>query len=227
MDYKLSSKFSGVKIISSEMEDGAMNYRRDQGANMEKFARLASLSLPILSCEQTHGTKVIFTDRTEHFAEADGVLTKSDFAVSVRSADCLPLMIFEKRSGLIGGIHVSRRNLEDGIIENLSRLLREQNAETAKTVVFFGPHIRQKNYKIRAEGDKLFSPTLERFIDQQNRFDFTGATIYALEKEGFLSENIEDCGIDTFSDERFFSFRRMNCPKNVEVFATIISKKND
>jgi len=227
MEYNLSEKFDGVKIFSTEKSDGPMNYRLGGLKRLEKIINCTGADVSLVSFEQIHGKEVIFADNFGYFLKADGALCRGDFAVSTRSADCLPLMIFDRKNSIIGALHVSRKNLGSSIIKNFARILNKNGGDVASTVLFFGPHIRRKNYQI-SQSDALLLTTagFGSFVDDQNFFDLTKAVIFALEKEGFLRENIDDCKIDTFESDNFYSYRRDRLGLEVNVFATVILKTN-
>lgn len=225
MEYNLSEKFSGVKIFSTEKSDGPMNYRLGGLKRLEKIVNCTKANIPLVSFEQTHGEKVIFVDNFGYFLKADGALCRGDFAVSTRSADCLPLMIFDRKNSIIGALHVSRKNLGNSIIKNFARILNENGGDIGSTVLFFGPHIRRKNCQIsQSDASALTAAGFGSFVDDQKFFDLTEAVVFALEKEGFLRENIDDCEINTFESDNFYSYRRDCLGLEVNVFATVILK---
>ncbi|OQA52977.1 MAG: hypothetical protein BWY43_00265 [candidate division WS2 bacterium ADurb.Bin280] len=230
MDHKLSENFRGVRIFSSEKADGPMNFRLGGKERVEQFIKSHNFFVPSVSCEQVHGNEIVFAKEPGHFAKTDAALCRDNFAVITRSADCLPLMIFDKKSGIIGAAHVSRKNLSDSIIKNFSKMHQENGGDVGSTAVFLGPHIRKQNYKINKEGVSILQKGLfGKFLDKEGFFDLTEAVIFALENEGFLRENIEDCKIDTFTTDSLYSYRRDALHSQVNVFATVIIKdsKND
>jgi copper oxidase (laccase) domain-containing protein len=92
--------------------------------------------------------------------------------------------------------------------------MEELGAERGGMVAAIGPLIRQQSYEVGGE-------FVERFIDHDannvsfflpserdghSMFDLAGYIRLRLENAGILM--IDDLGVDTYSDERFFSYRR-------------------
>lgn len=227
MEFDLGNKLSDIRIISSERSDGPMNFNIDSGSNLVNYLSGVGIDKPLIFPEQTHGSSVAFCTDAGRAAGVDGVLAKDDFVLAVKSADCLPLMLYSKRTGIIGAIHVSRHNLVSGIITKLAEALAGRGTNIAEVLFFFGPHIRSASYPLSEEGlHQISKSPFAKFIGDEKRFDLTAAVKFALEQKGALGENIDDCSLDTFRDERFFS-SRLDCADGcqVNVFATIICKK--
>jgi hypothetical protein len=87
-------------------------------------------------------------------------------------------------------------------------------AERAGIVAAIGPLIRQRSYEVGnefvgrfveadAENTRFFLPASR---EGHAMFDLAGFIRMRLEDAGVLM--IDDTGVDTYSDERFFSYRR-------------------
>lgn len=226
MEFKLKDCFSGVRIVSSERRDGSMNYNLDKGKNLVSFANRSGIKKAIAYGEQVHKSKIKVCSGPGQQIGADGVCSRGELALAVKSADCLPLMFFEPQSGVLGGLHISRHNIITGIIDNLAELLKAEGVDFGSTAIFLGPHIRKESYKLSEKAFKEISISgYKSFIDSEGKFDLTRAVISSLEQNGFLEENIDDCGIDTFSSPDFFSYRSDHISGgSLKVFVTIISR---
>jgi copper oxidase (laccase) domain-containing protein len=229
MKFNLSKQFKGFSIISSEVSDGPMNFDLPKGQkNIEKFLAINKIVKPLVTCSQQHKTKIAIAQKPERIFGADGVLTTKDLALGVKTADCVPLMLYEPASGLIGAIHVSRNNLLAGIISlSLKNSLRKLLSANSKPLAFLGPHIRVKNYPLKDEAIiKIKRTKYKKYlitIGDKTHFDLTKATISDLAEIGFLEENIKDSRIDTFNAKDFYSSRQ-NKGRDFGVFITVISK---
>lgn len=247
MKYDLPKIFSGVEIISSEISDGPMNFDLPEGQeNIQKFLAKNKITKPLVTCSQPHKTKITIAENPGRIVGADGILANEDFALGVKTADCVPLMLYDPSSGLIGAIHVSRGNLLAGIIFTslnnfLCQLLTtnysfesEPNRGSSlrvedRLLVFFGPHIRLKNYPVKEEQVAEIKKTApgRKFLKKiagKYHFDMTGATRFELEKIGIRAENVFDSGIDTFVSSGFFSSRRAEPNLPIKVFLSVIFK---
>ena len=115
---------------------------------------------------------------------------------------------------VIGAAHAGWKGALTGILESTIETMEKLGAERSGIVAAIGPLIRQRSYEVGGE-------FVERFIeaDAENglfflpsareghsMFDLAGFIRMRLENAGVLV--IDDTGIDTYSDERFFSYRR-------------------
>ncbi len=222
-------QIENVKIVSSEISDGEMNFLSEDGpANIERFLVQNNINKTLVTCSQPHQTRIAIAKNPGRIEGADGILTTEDFALGIKTADCVPLMLYEQSTGLLGAIHVSRKNLLGGIIsKSLDLNLKKLKVDSSKLNAFLGPHICKEHYPLKDEAisevkNTGFTQFLTQF-DEKNHFDITGAVLSELEKIGLSKENVFDSGIDTYSSPEFFSYRRDgdDIPK---VFLSVITK---
>src|SRR3984885_6340806 len=118
------------------------------------------------------------------------------------------------KARVIGAAHAGWKGALTGVVEATVEAMETLGAERANVVAAIGPLIRQPSYEVGNE-------FVERFVeaDAENSiyflpgtreghamFDLAGFIRRRLENAGVLM--IDDTGIDTYSDERFFSYRR-------------------
>ena len=233
MEYKLPKIFEGVRIVSSQKTDGSMNIRTHSGLeNALKFLQKNNIALPFCFTEQTHETEIATVSKPGSISSADGLLTKENFVLAVRTADCVPLILYARNSGLIGAIHISRRNLIAGMISNsLKSALLKKKIQPNEVGVFLGPHIRAANYEIKDDISRVLRGSKwEKFIKEVGSkyfFDLTAGVICEFEEIGIMRDNIADCKIDTFTSDIFFSARRQKPDSLTKTFLTVVYKNGD
>lgn len=148
--------------------------------------------------DQVHGNK-IGSERS--FKKCDGLVTRAKgIALCVRTADCVPLLIYDKNTNTIGAIHVGIRGAFRGIVQNTIKYL--QNIGCKSCIAVLGPSIAKESCKVGNEFKKFFS---DEYLDSENRLDLK--KFIKNELKNFATE-IEDVEIDTFKDENFHSYRR-------------------
>jgi polyphenol oxidase len=101
---------------------------------------------------QIHGAAVVAAagatggDR----ADADGIITgRRHLVLSVRAADCVPVLLADPSVGQIGAAHCGRAGLAAGIVPNVVEAMREQGAK--EIVAWLGPSICGGCYEVPAE----------------------------------------------------------------------------
>jgi hypothetical protein len=147
--------------------------------------------------------------------KADAIVTKNEgLAIGVTTADCGPILFVDPKARVIGAAHAGWKGALTGVLESTIDAMEKLGADRNGVVAAIGPLIRQPSYEVGNE-------FVERFInaDAENAlfflpgernghamFDLAGFIRMRLENAGILM--IDDLGVDTYSDERFFSYRR-------------------
>ena len=172
----------------------------------------------LLTAYQIHSPDVVVADEPwthENRPRADAIVTRiPQLAIGVSTADCGPLLFADSEAGVIGAAHAGWKGALTGIVESTVGAMESLGADRTNIVAAIGPLIRQHSYEVGNE-------FVERFIesDAENSlffvpatreghamFDLAGFIRSRLENAGVLI--IDDTGIDTYSDPRFFSYRR-------------------
>jgi YfiH family protein len=146
---------------------------------------------------------------------ADALVTRTEgIALGVTAADCGPILLVDPTARVIGAAHAGWKGALTGVLESTIDAMEKLGAERGGIVAAIGPLIRQRSYEVGRE-------FVERFIDADAEngmfflpgerdghamFDLAGFIRMRLENAGVLM--IDDVGIDTYSDERFYSYRR-------------------
>jgi YfiH family protein len=146
---------------------------------------------------------------------ADALVTRVEgLAIGVTAADCGPVLFVDPQARVIGAAHAGWKGALTGVLEATVAAMEKLGAERAGIVAGVGPLIRQQSYEVGGE-------FVERFIDRDAdnaqffipsareghaMFGLAAFIRARLENAGVLM--IDDVGIDTYSDERFYSYRR-------------------
>jgi YfiH family protein len=171
-----------------------------------------------LSVHQTHSADVVMASgpwQGPSRPRADAIVTRTEgLAIGASAADCGPILLADPRTRVIGAAHAGWKGALTGILESTVDAMEKLGAERSGIVAAIGPLIRQHSYEVGAE-------FVERFVDADAEntlffipsireghamFDLAGFIRSRLENAGVLM--IDDTGLDTYSDQRFFSYRR-------------------
>jgi YfiH family protein len=171
-----------------------------------------------LSVHQTHSSDVVVASEpwpSRSRPRADAIVTRSEgLAIGASAADCGPVLLADPNARVIGAAHAGWKGALTGIVEATVDAMEKLGADRNGIVAAIGPLIRQQSYEVGGE-------FVERFIeaDAENgvffipaareghaMFDLAGYIRMRLENAGVLM--IDDIGVDTYSDPRFFSYRR-------------------
>ena len=146
---------------------------------------------------------------------ADAIVTRTEgIAIGVTAADCGPILFADAGARVIGAAHAGWKGALTGVLESTIDAMEKLGADRSGIVAAIGPLIRQHSYEVGGE-------FVERFLDADGdnksffipsvrsghaMFDLAGFIRMRLENAGVLM--IDDIGVDTYSDPRFYSYRR-------------------
>ena len=195
----------------------------DDPAHVEENRRRMAERLGVtpqhfLSVWQTHSPDVVVTTgpwQGEERPRADAIVTRTEgIAIGATAADCGPVLFVDPSARVIGAAHAGWKGALTGVLESTIEAMEKLGAERGRLIAAIGPMIRQPSYEVGGE-------FVERFIEADaehalffipsvraghSMFDLAGFIRMRLENAGVPV--IDDTGIDTYSDERFFSYRR-------------------
>ena len=187
----------------------------DPVAVAENRRRLCeALSLPSPPCwlRQVHGTNIARCDSGGgEEPEADAAVTRTPgVTLAILTADCLPVLFCAKDGSEIAAAHAGWRGLSAGVLEDTVAALR---APPGQILAWLGPAIGPHSYEVGGEvrdaflarGDAAstaFSPT---------RPGHWHCDLYMLAGQRLRAAGVSRIfggGFDTFTDPRFYSYRR-------------------
>lgn len=163
--------------------------------------------------KQVHGDEIWIADEAASVErgvrEADAVVTdRKGLPIAVRTADCLPVLMFAPDKKVIAAVHAGWKSTKLGIVRKTVCLLQQRfGADLGRLRAAFGPCIRRGSYDV---GEEFRAHFPEDVHDERGRlcFDLPGANQRQLLAVGVRPENIFDCGLDTVTRREHHSFRR-------------------
>jgi len=162
---------------------------------------------------QVHGKRILVVKRpsclTSFLGKADGFITKrSSIPLTVRTADCLSIFMFDPKQKAISLIHAGWKGSKKGIAKAAVRLMKkEYKTDPRDLKIVFGPAIQKCCYQVGPEFKKYFPK--EVFRKGRNYFlDLPLANQRQLVGMGVKGKNIVDCGLCTYCNPKLFSYRR-------------------
>ena len=155
--------------------------------------------------------------------QADGSITRAGGRVLViQSADCMPVLLADRRGGVIGAAHAGWRGLAAGIIENV---VAGMGVPATEVVAWLGPAIGPTAYEV---GQDVFDAFVERdpaaavafsLRDSADGTAKSGGSKYLVDLYALARQRLARLGVHsvfggdycTYCDPgRFFSYRRDN-----------------
>lgn len=160
--------------------------------------------------KQIHSNLVFIAKRQGLYGDGDALITDCPgLAISVRTADCYPILLADKRNLAVAAVHAGWRgtitHIVDRAIENMAV---EFGTSPDDLVAAIGPGIGACCYEVGADVARQFGlPAVPNVT--RTHLDLARENRSQLEAAGVAPQNIETLGVCTFCDaERFFSYRR-------------------
>lgn len=166
---------------------------------------------------QVHGIEVIAAETSRSLQNADGAYTTSQNIVCVTmTADCLPILLCDKRGTVVAAVHAGWRGLCDGVIE---AAIDKMAVAPSDILAWLGPAIGPHAFEVGADVRAQFMQH-----DEQARHAFKPyadkwlCDLYLLATQRLNSRGVTQLyggGVNadfcTYHDAaRFYSFRRDN-----------------
>lgn len=160
---------------------------------------------------QVHGVAVAHADPAS-VMEADASWTSTPgVACTIMTADCLPALFCNRDGSRVAAAHAGWRGLAAGVLEAAADSL---GSAPGDILVWLGPAIGQQSFEVGAEVRDAFTnshpETAQAFLPSVNAGRFM-ANIYMLARLRLAAHGITAVyggGLDTYTDPRFFSYRR-------------------
>ncbi|MBF8246989.1 MAG: peptidoglycan editing factor PgeF [Rickettsia sp.] len=190
----------------------------------------------LITLKQTHSSKVIDLDKidiniTNIFPEYEGdaiITSKTNIAISVKTADCVPVLLFCKKLNIIAAVHCGWRGSFIDIIKNTTSKMKKKGCYDIYAII--GPAIQKESYIVQKDFFKKFTEKnnyFQKFFDynknNETRFDLPNFVKYKLLMEKVkIFQFIKE---DTFSmPNKYPSYRYKK--ENLEHMLSVIFIKS-
>jgi len=172
----------------------------------------------LITLNQTHSNKVIhIKNKTDvkNKLNADAIVCEiKNIGISILTADCVPILFYDKKKKIIGCAHAGWKGALKGIIKNTVKKFNELNSNNADLIAVVGPCINKKNYEVKKN---FFNEFMDVDKNNEKFFAQVDGEKYFFDLRGFVNKeilnlninNIENIEMDTFSNKKYFySYRR-------------------
>lgn len=180
-----------------------------------------SLQIPATSImipRQTHSTNVCWVDTFGEVPDTDAVITdKPGLCIAVKTADCIPVLLFDQRQHRIAAIHAGWRGTVGRIVE---KTLQQMQSRAEDISAIIGPGISLESFEV---GDEVYEQFLQAGFPMQRlakryakwHINLKDANRWLLESNGITNIQVSD--IDTLTTPDYYSARRdtINTGRNI------------
>mgnify|MGYP001314416849 CR=1 FL=1 len=172
----------------------------------------------IFLVHQIHSSKYIFLNKNfrsyKKKVKADAIITnQKNLPIAVLTADCVPILLFDKKKDMVAAIHAGWKGAINGIVKNVINFMFKKGCKSNNIIAAVGPCIKQNSYNVKEDFKNKFIKK-----DKKNKvffkkkkdilyFDLTNFVKLQLKLNGITK--IDIINLDTFNKRNnFFSARR-------------------
>ena len=195
-------------------KDKKLNIKRNLEIVRKKIDKKAK---NIFLLHQVHSSKFVYiSDKYKDKKKpiADAVITnQKNLPIAVLTADCVPVLICDKKLNLIAAIHAGWKGAYKGIINKVVKFMVKKGSKTKNITAALGPAISVNNYEVKEDLKKKFLKKDKKnkiFFKKKSKKLYFNLPKYV--KSSLIEnkiKNIEKINIDTFNKcNKFFSARR-------------------
>ena len=193
---------------------------RDNKNNINKNLNFVAKTMKVkrtrvILMYQTHSNKVVEIKKHNYKKKiiADAMITKMrGVAISVVTADCVPIFIYDIKNNIIGCIHAGWKGAFSNIIKNTIKKIKKLGSKN-KLYASVGPCIGKKNYEVDIKFYKKFVSKSRKneiyFINKNKTKKFFNLRKFVTDKLLEFDIEVDQVDRDTYADKsNFFSYRR-------------------
>jgi len=226
-------KKNEILTYFSDSNDGNMAYHVGLSLDNAKQNRVQLCSKlgidesMLIYMNQTHSENVMIVDKNSPkcIDNCDAILTNEfDLPLMVMVADCIPILIYDVKIGLIGAIHSGRNGTFLKILEKtILKMICDFGSNPDDIHVVFGSHIKLCCYEVSLEVASIVSENFgNQYVNGRN-IDLLGINLMFLSTLGINENNIIIDKTCTFCGcGNYFSYRK---ERNTGRFCGIICRR--
>lgn len=165
---------------------------------------------------QTHSNNIALAhdSSVNFYDETDGLIgTKGDVLV-IKSADCLPVIVYDCVNKRIAAVHSGWKGTANSIVKEAIQKMMGLGSRAEDLKIYVGPHIQKNSFEVMDDVKNVFEKNFyyEDIIFKKDEthylIDLGQVVKCDAMSLGVKEENIYISSIDTVTDQRFHSYRR-------------------
>lgn len=169
----------------------------------------------LIGVHQVHSADVVTVTAPGTQGKADAMVTDvPGLALSILSADCMPVLLHDPEAGVIGAVHAGWKGALGGVLEATVAAMEDLGSDRGDILAVIGPCISQQAYEVGPE-------FLDAFVSEDPDYEWFFANgegdRYLFDLPGFGLKQLRDAGVGeaewirhcTYANpDLFYSYRR-------------------
>ena len=167
----------------------------------------------LATVQQIHSDKVLLADRAGPMGEGDALISNQPgITLSVRTADCLPILMADTRNRAIAAVHAGWRGTIQEIVPKTIQAMADRfGTHPDDLVIAVGPGIGACCFEVGPEVAIQFAKVFPERTDlnQKTKVDLVETNLRLLRRNGGSVRQIATSGLCTYCrPDLFHSYRR-------------------
>ena len=214
---RLGGKSTGI-FKSLNCGPGSSDKKKNIFKNLEVVSnKIKTQPKNIFLLKQVHSNKFYYISQNSQpndKLEGDALITdKRNKPIAILTADCAPILIYDKNRGMIAAIHAGWKGAYKGIVEKVIKFMIKKGCSSQSITAAIGPCISNNSYEIKDDFKKKFikkdknNIIFFKKIKNKNYFNLNRYIHFQLKSLDI--KKIDIINKDTFiAKNNFFSARR-------------------
>jgi len=160
--------------------------------------------VPLATVRQIHSDKVLEADRAGCIGEGDALITNQPgITLSVRTADCLPILMADTSNRAIAAVHAGwRGTVQEIVVKTMKAMAEKFGSRPEDMVVAIGPGIGPCCFEVGPEVASQFG------LSERAKVDLPETIVRQLRRNGGTMRHVATadlcsrCGADLFESYR-------------------------
>ena len=173
--------------------------------------------------QQVHSANVKIVDEPGYYRNYDGLITsKKNIFLIVSTADCFPVMIYDKSKQVIAGIHSGWKGTQKEIVSNgIDMMVNEFNSNPEDKTVYIGPGISRDKFEVGGDVSNLFDSRYRIEANGKYFIDIKQIILDQLKSKGIPENNIEASELCSYCSSGYLHSYRRDRDKSGRMFSVI------
>ena len=186
--------------------------------------KIKAKSKKIVLLDQVHSSKFHYISKRSELKNkfvGDALVTdKKNLPIAILTADCAPILIYDKKKEMVAAIHVGWKGAYKDIVKKVIKFMIKKGCSPKNITAAIGPCISIKNYEVKEDFKKKFFKKDKKsfvfFKRNKNKNYFNLNKYINFQLKSLNIKNIDIINKDTFNAKNnFFSARRsISCNEN-------------
>lgn len=148
------------------------------------------------------------------YDETDGLIGGHGDVLVIKSADCLPVIVYDKVNARIAAVHSGWKGTANSIVKEAITKMLSLGSNASELKIYVGPHIQKTSFEVMDDVKNVFEKNFKykdiilKKDEEHYLIDLGRVVSLDAISMGVKEENIYVSSLDTVTDKRFHSYRR-------------------